>query len=685
MRNIITGLFYTICILLNVNLLSNDNYLLPKPKSIKYNNDKPFILDCVQLIDSTHNKLLLKFVEDNCQNSNNGIPKTIMTQRVSEIENSYDYKLYGYDNEAYKISITDNSILIEYIDDIGITRATQTLTQLIDIDKIGRKALPSSTIIDWPSFKLRGFMHDVGRSFIPIDEIKRQIDILSHFKINTFHWHLTENQAWRFEVKRYPQLTDSNTMTRHKNGFYTQEECKALEQYAWERGVIVIPEIDMPGHSAAFKRAMGHSMQTDEGIEELLFILEEVAATFPRAPYIHIGGDEEPITYPNFFNIITDKVHSLSKKVIVWNPIYGYEINGEDDGFDMTQMWSTAGKKITGIPNIDCRYNYINHFDVFADVVGIYKSNIYYSEVGSEEIAGTITAVWNDRKLPTSEDIIMQNSFYANVIASAERAWIGGGNAYIEDGGTTLPCYGEEYDEFADWERRFLHYKNTILSSEPIPYVKQSNIKWRITDAFPNENNAEMSFPPEKFINSNSPEQFEYKGITYNSNIACGGGIYLRHTWGNTVPAFFQHPQIGHTAYAWTYIYSPKKQSVGAIIEFQNYSRSEKDEAPDNNCWDKKGSRIWLNDKEILPYNWDNHNVKIDNEVDLKNENFPAREPILVELKRGWNKVFIKLPYVKTEGIRLNKWMFTFVLTDKCGKNAVDGLIYSPDKKKTVH
>lgn len=682
MRNIITGLFYTICILLNVNLLSNDNYLLPKPKSIKYNNDKPFILDCVQLIDSTHNKLLLKFVEDNCQNSNNGIPKTIMTQRVSEIENSYDYKLYGYDNEAYKISITDNSILIEYIDDIGITRATQTLTQLIDIDKIGRKALPSSTIIDWPSFKLRGFMHDVGRSFIPIDEIKRHIDILSHFKINTFHWHLTENQAWRFEVKRYPQLTDSNTMTRHKNGFYTQEECKALEQYAWERGVIVIPEIDMPGHSAAFKRAMGHSMQTDEGIEELLFILEEVAATFPRAPYIHIGGDEEPITYPNFFNIITDKVHSLSKKVIVWNPIYGYEINGEDDGFDMTQMWSTAGKKITGIPNIDCRYNYINHFDVFADVVGIYKSNIYYSEVGSEEIAGTITAVWNDRKLPTSEDIIMQNSFYANVIASAERAWIGGGNAYIEDGGTTLPCFGEEYDEFADWERRFLHYKNTILSSEPIPYVKQSNIKWRITDAFPNENNAEMSFPPEKYINSKSPEQFEYKGITYNSNIACGGGIYLRHTWGNTVPAFFQDPQIGHTAYAWTYIYSPKKQSVGAIIEFQNYSRSEKDEAPDNNCWDKKGSRIWLNDKEILPYNWDNHNVKIDNEVDLKNENFPAREPILVELKRGWNKVFIKLPYVKTEGIRLNKWMFTFVLTDKCGKNAVDGLIYSPDKKK---
>lgn len=681
MKNTILTIAYISCILLNFNLLSNTDYLLPKPKIIQYNDDKPFVLDCFQLIDSTHNEMLSRFDRDNCQNIDNNSSKIIITRQVSDIEGSYDYQLYGYDNEAYRISITNDSILIEYIDYIGVTRAAQTLMQLVETDNRGRKTIPASTIVDWPAFKLRGFMHDVGRSFIPIEELKKQIDILSHFKINTFHWHLTENQAWRFEVKKYPQLTDPKNMLRHENGYYTQEECMELEQYAWERGITVIPEIDMPGHSAAFKRAMGHSMQTDEGVEELLHILEEVAATFPHSPYIHIGGDEEPITYPDFFKIITDKVHSLSKKVIVWNPIYGYEINSED-GFDMTQMWSTAGKKVDNIPNIDCRYNYINHFDVFADVVGIYKSNIYYSEVGSEEIAGTITAVWNDRKLPTSEDIMMQNNFYANVLASAERAWAGGGNAYIEDSGTTLPCCGDEYDEFADWERRFLHYKNTIISDEPVPYVRQTNIKWRITDAFPNDGDAEKSFPPENHINSISPNQFEYQGNTYNTDIACGGGIYLRHTWGKTVPAHFDDPQINHTAYAWTYIYSPKKQTVGALIEFQNYSRSEIDKVPDNKSWDKKGSRIWMNGNELYPENWSNHNVEINHEIDLKNENFSARNPLLVELKRGWNKVFIKLPYIKAEGVRLNKWMFTFVLTDKNGKNAVDGLIYSPDRKK---
>ncbi|MBQ5627276.1 MAG: hypothetical protein IIU97_04115, partial [Bacteroidaceae bacterium] len=106
--------------------------------------------------------------------------------------------------------------------------------------------------------------------------------------------------------------------------------------------------------------------------------------------------------------------------------------------------------------------------------------------------------------------------------------------------------------------------------------------------------------------------------------------------------------------------------------------------APDAGKWDRKGSRIWLNDTEILPPTWDNTGVGINNEVDLKNENFTARKPIQVTLQEGWNKVFIKLPYVGASGVRLNKWMFTFVLTDLEGKNAVDGLIYSPSKRLDV-
>jgi hypothetical protein len=98
---------------------------------------------------------------------------------------------------------------------------------------------------------------------------------------------------------------------------------------------------------------------------------------------------------------------------------------------------------------------------------------------------------------------------------------------------------------------------------------------------------------------------FLSSGTTYGTAWATGAGIYLRHTWGTTVPSFFSSPQSNTTAYAWTYVYSPKAQTVGALIEFQNYSRSENDKAPDAGNWDRKGSHIYLNGQEILPPHMD--------------------------------------------------------------------------------
>ena len=432
-------------------------HLLPKPQAVEIKGGTAFALNRnVRITDPTQCALLANFFTGNgCNITDNGVPVTVSI--VENITGAYDYELAGYENEAYRLEITANAIDITAITRTGVIRAAQTLAQLAE-GYNGNAELEAATITDWPAFKLRGYMHDVGRSFIDIKTLKKHIDLLSRFKVNTFHWHMTENQAWRFEVKAYPQLTSSASMTRFAGKYYTQEQCKDLQDYAKERGVIVIPEIDMPGHSEAFVRAMGYDMQTANGVAALKKILEEVAATFPDAPYIHIGADEKSITYPNFLKIMTDKVHELGKKVVVWNPISGVTIT-TSTGADMTQMWSSSGKVINGMPNIDCRYNYTNHFDVFADLVGIYKSNIYYEQKGNTNVAGTISAPWNDRKTPTEEDIIIQNNFYANVIASAERAWIGGGKQYIEKGGTTLPNSGSEYEEFADWERRFLFHK----------------------------------------------------------------------------------------------------------------------------------------------------------------------------------------------------------------------------------
>ena len=629
------------------------------------------------------------FANHGCTFSKEGA--TVTVTLVDEIPGAHDYALHGYENEAYTLQVSKNSIAITAVTNTGVIRAAQTLAQLAEGQKTGRETIASVTITDWPAFKLRGYMHDVGRSYIPAGELIKHIELLSRFKVNTFHWHLTENQAWRFEVKAYPQLTSASSMTRLEGKYYTQEECKAVMAAAKKHGVIVIPEIDMPGHSAAFKRAMGFDMQSVEGKVVLKRVLDEVAEVFADAPYIHIGGDEVRTT-AEYLNEMVAYVESKGKKAGIWNPINGIHQNNLNAS--LSQMWGTRGYAAQGKANIDCRYNYTNHFDVFADLVGIYKSNIYYQDKGSETVAGAISGCWNDRKMGTVEDIMAQNNLYANIIATAERAWIGGGERYIDNcnnggtnggGGVMLPNSGKEYDEFADWERRFLFHKTASLKGEPIPYVKQTNVRWRITDAFPNEGDVSKVFPPEELMTADGilPDTYIYNGTTYRTGIATGAGIYLRHTWGNSIiNAYYEAPAYNQTAYAWTYVYSPKRQTVGAVIEFQNYSRSERDKAPDNGKWDRKGSDIWLNDERIAPPAWFNAGKDINNEVDLQNENFAARKPIEVTLKKGWNRVFIKLPYASADGVRLNKWMFTFVLTDLDGMNAVDGLIYSPDRCK---
>ena len=646
--------------------------LMPKPHQLTETGASFDLNRTVTLTDPTGSSLLASLFT-----TGSGSATVTVSIVSSTTLGTFDYTLAGFDNEGYKLSVTNNDITITAATKTGVIRAAQTLMQLSAAT--GGASIPGVEITDYPAFKLRGYMHDVGRSFISFAELKKEIDLLSRFKVNVFHWHLTDNQGFRFESKEYPQLNQASNMTRFAGSYYTQAQCTELEAYAAERGVIVIPEIDMPGHSTAFTNAMGFTMSSDEGKAALKVLLGELANAFPLAPYIHMGADEAGTTAA-FVNEMSQYIkETLGRKCIVWNPISGVTINTTNLPYiDMTEMWSTSGKLVSGLPNIDCRYNYVNHFDVFADLVGIYKSNVYYAQQGSAEVAGAITALWNDRKTPTETDIISQNNLYANALATAERGWMGGGSQYIEKGGVVLPNNGSEFEEFADWERRFLHYKGTWLAGEPIPYVKQTNVKWRITDPFPNGGTASAVFPPEQATDEILPDEFTYDGKTYTTGMATGAGIYLRHVWGTQVPAFVSAPALNTTAYAWTYVYSPTAQTAGALIEFHNYSRSENDKAPDAGNWDRKGSRIWVNGEEVAPPTWTNSGRNINSEVDLANENFPARSPLSISLKAGWNKVFLKLPYVAASNVRLNKWMFTFVLTDATGRNALDGLVYSP-------
>ena len=287
--------------------------------------------------------------------------------------------------------------------------------------------------------------------------------------------------------------------------------------------------------------------------------------------------------------------------------------------------------------------------------------------------------IWNDRYVADEATNASQNNLYPIMMAMAERAWRGGGTEYFDSLGTNMDRPGtDDFKEFADFERRMLHHKATSLRHIAIPYVKQTNVHWRITDAFPNGGDLSRRFPPE----TEGPAQsYTYADSVYNTRRATGAGIYLRHVWGPvTIPGFYADPQPDHTAYAFTRVYSPADQTVGLQAETQNYSRSEPDLAPLPGCWDYRHSRIWINGDTVVPPAWQSTHRVRSNEISLTNENAAARRPLLVKLRKGWNDVMIKLPVgsFSTPETRLVKWMFTFVFTTPDGSREAD-LIYDPD------
>ena len=188
-------------------------HLLPKPKITTISEGHFPLNKKVRITAGESTPLLLEFAEICGGTTTAKNAPEIIVQKVANIDGAYDYTLAGYPDEAYSLKIEPRKVTIKATTETGVIRAVQTMMQLSE-GYDGTPALECAEIVDWPAFKLRGFMHDVGRSYIPIEEIKREIELLSRFKVNTFHFHLTENQAWRFEVKKYPQLTADSSMSR---------------------------------------------------------------------------------------------------------------------------------------------------------------------------------------------------------------------------------------------------------------------------------------------------------------------------------------------------------------------------------------------------------------------------------------------------------------------------------------
>lgn len=211
-------LLYTLAIasgsLLALNANAKVGDLLPRPHQIELTaGAAPFALQrTVAITDPTGCTYLKNFFTTNgCTIAAAGesAAATVTVSLASAIDGAYDYEVADFPNEGYKLSITANAINITAVSPTGVIRAAQTLQQLAEgyTDTGAPAALEALNMTDWPAFKVRGWMQDVGRSFLSVDELKKEIDLYARFKVNVFHWHLTEKIGWRFEVKAYPQLT----------------------------------------------------------------------------------------------------------------------------------------------------------------------------------------------------------------------------------------------------------------------------------------------------------------------------------------------------------------------------------------------------------------------------------------------------------------------------------------------
>jgi hexosaminidase len=236
-------------------------------------------------------------------------------------------------NEAYTLNISKKEVKIKGASAQGLFYGVQSFLQMIPPEKTENVLIPSSYIEDKPSYSWRGMHLDVVRHFFGKEFVMKMIDQMAMLKLNTFHWHLTDDQGWRIEIKRYPKLTQisswrNETMVGHYTetnqqfdgtrygGFYTQEDIKEVVKYAQERYITIVPEIEMPGHAVAVLSAYPEysctggpfNVYTKWGVSDDVFcagkegtfellqnIIEEVVDLFP-GPYIHVGGDECPKT-----------------------------------------------------------------------------------------------------------------------------------------------------------------------------------------------------------------------------------------------------------------------------------------------------------------------------------------------------------------------------------------------------
>jgi hexosaminidase len=437
--------------------LSYAESLIPKPVSVTYNSGS-FALDDKTTIFTLGDGPEIRKIATQLAGilkPATGFQLTVSAGTTTPTKGNIYLALNGnatLGDEGYTLNISSENIQLSAAKPAGLFRGIQTIRQLlppsIEMSSVQSEKwiIPSVNITDKPEYAYRGSMLDVARHFFSVEDVKRYIDLIAAYKMNVMHLHLSDDQGWRIEIKSWPKLTEIGGSTQvggGKGGFYTQEQYKDIVQYAADRYIMIIPEIDMPGHTNAALASYPELNCNDtatklySGIEvgfstlctnkDVTYkfiddVIRELSALTP-GPYIHIGGDESHATkkedYIPFINKVQPIVTKYGKQVIGWDEIALSTLQPNTT----VQFWADAdnsklavkqGAKVIMSPAkkayLDMQYDSTSKLGLHwagyieVDTAYIWDPAKYADSIQRENIAGIEAPLWTETVI-TMDDI----------------------------------------------------------------------------------------------------------------------------------------------------------------------------------------------------------------------------------------------------------------------------------------
>ena len=571
-------------------------------------------------------------------------------------------------DESYRLDIGEKGAVITAPSDRGVRHARTTLHQLA---KLSGGNLPRCSITDWPRFPLRGLMLDCGRNFQSLELLRALVDHLAMYKCNVFHWHLTDYYGWRLESKRHPILQSERAFGRQIGRYYTQKEFVDFLKYASERGVIVIPEFDVPGHTLAFRRAFGLERMNSPGVREtILDLIDELCSLAPPElmPYVHLGTDEVNHKLKGDIEGVpaewlaawAQKVSDNGRTLLGWMPGERLAPTGptihEYWWFTPSEFFRKFLPEAGSHAYIDSTdMCYINHVDPRALLAGAAYTQPCRWGTDESFRMGALISSWHDNIVAHETDMARTNPLFPSVVLFCDSFWRG--RTKDEPGllARIPPPSDPRFAAAADLERAVVAQRDRVLDGLkwPFPFVRQTQMRWRMTDAATG-----------RVIARDIPQ----------------ATVYPRH---NIFPVNAYMPSCNGCVVLETWIRSPKSRQVGAWIGFTAFSRSGGRsfgaKVPDIGQWSPSGAKVEINGAPVPPPRWTHPGLTGGREVyevPFTDEEWFCREPTPIALREGWNHVRLEVPAPKASH---QKWVATFtpLLGTTAHPREVPGLEYA--------